>query len=308
MKISLISTVKNEVDNVDKLLGSLACQSRLPDEIIIVDAGSDDGTAEKLHVWQAKFNNMKIIVNDKCNRSEGRNCAISNSTGNIIAAMDFGCLLSADWLKEITEPVINNYADVTAGYYMNAEHTLICDANSYFTHPALFEISEQAFLPSTRSIAFKKECWIKVGGFDENFIIGEDTDFGIKLRKAGYKIHFNDKARVEWNAEASIAKMMKKLFNYSKWDGIGGFSIKFYQKKIVILIISAICAVLMFTNIIFIPLFLIITVYYTVKTFIRAGKKKINTISDIIVVMIKPLYDFIQSAGFVSGCLMRLFK
>ena len=45
MKVSLISTVKDCADGVDAFLASLAAQTRAPDEVVIVDGGSSDGTA-----------------------------------------------------------------------------------------------------------------------------------------------------------------------------------------------------------------------------------------------------------------------
>jgi len=42
MNVSLISTVKNEVSNVDKLIKSILTQTLFPNEIVIVDAGSTE--------------------------------------------------------------------------------------------------------------------------------------------------------------------------------------------------------------------------------------------------------------------------
>ncbi|HRI55746.1 MAG TPA: glycosyltransferase, partial [Anaerolineae bacterium] len=44
MRVSVICTVLNEAEAVGRLLDSLAAQSRPPDEVIIVDGGSSDGT------------------------------------------------------------------------------------------------------------------------------------------------------------------------------------------------------------------------------------------------------------------------
>jgi glycosyltransferase involved in cell wall biosynthesis len=68
MNVSLISTVKNEVSNVDKLINSILTQTFFPNEIIIVDAGSTDGTLEKLLEWGKKLNSLKVLKVPECNR------------------------------------------------------------------------------------------------------------------------------------------------------------------------------------------------------------------------------------------------
>jgi glycosyltransferase involved in cell wall biosynthesis len=301
MKISLISTVKNEVNSVDTLFESIIKQTQKPDEIVIVDAGSVDGTLKKLFYWKNKIANVMIIAANSCNRSVGRNRAIAYSSGEVIAATDFGCTLTDDWLSEITKPIIHGGADVTAGYYLNGELKLISSANSYFTHPALFEIDQNSFLPSTRSIAFKKECWKEIGGFDANFIFAEDTLFSGKLRSSGYRMIFNEKAVVIWNSENSIFVMMNKMFSYSKWDGLGSLNEKFYYKKIILILLLIImaCLSVKFNFVLF--LLLLICAFYSLKTFFKALKKRISISAAILVVFFKPLYDFVQSTGFLSG-------
>jgi len=305
MRISLIATVKNEADNANNFLSSLASQSLQPFEVIITDANSSDGTLSILEGWQNKIPNLKVISIMDCSRSAGRNIAIQNSSGEIIAAADFGCSLNTDWLREISEPIVSGKADVTAGYYINTKPGVMAAVNSFFTHPALFEIDDKTFIPSTRSISFKKECWEKAGGFNEKFILGEDTYFGVVLRKLGFKIYFNKNAVVNWDAESSFFSMVKKLFNYSLWDSIGGFSERFYYKKMVIVSGAVSLVLFSFLNFTFFYLLLLFTGYFTAKTFIRAKKKSISLLPSLIVVLLKPVYDAVQSIGFLSGKIRR---
>jgi len=301
MKVSLILTVKNENDSVDAFFNSLINQSIKPDEIIIVDAGSNDGTYEKLLNYTNIFSNLSIISEPGCNRSQGRNIAIKKAKYDIIAATDFGCLLHKEWLKEIIKPIIDGVSDVTAGFYLNTDKRIIALSNSFFTHPDLYEIDEKTFLPSTRSIAFKKQCWEKVGGFDEKFILGEDTKFDFELKKMKYNFVFNKNAIVYWNAENSILKMMKKLFNYSKWDGAGKFNSFYYIKKSFILLFSILFFIMIFIDIRFIFIFILLFLFFLSKTIIRMKKKRMKISSAFIVLFLKPLYDLIQTIGYFSG-------
>ena len=46
MKVSLIATVLNGAEHIEEFLGSLEAQTRAPDEVVIVDGGSTDGTLQ----------------------------------------------------------------------------------------------------------------------------------------------------------------------------------------------------------------------------------------------------------------------
>ena len=50
--VSVVCTVKNEAANIETLLHSLAAQTRPPNEIVIVDGGSNDETWDVLTRWR----------------------------------------------------------------------------------------------------------------------------------------------------------------------------------------------------------------------------------------------------------------
>ena len=96
--VTLITTVYNEERSIGPLLGSLIAQSRQPEEIIIVDAGSTDRTQEIISDYLARGLPAKLIVEPGASRSRGRNLAIEQARGEIIACIDAGCLAKRDWL------------------------------------------------------------------------------------------------------------------------------------------------------------------------------------------------------------------
>ena len=79
-QISVVATVLNEGQAIERLLKSLAAQTRVPDEVIIVDGGSTDDTLQRLQDWvELEDLPLRILVEAGANISRGRNVAITEA-------------------------------------------------------------------------------------------------------------------------------------------------------------------------------------------------------------------------------------
>lgn len=225
MKISYICTVLNEEKTIASFLESLVRQTLKPDEVVIADGGSKDRTVKIIEGYRTKLKNLNLIVSQKVrlNRSEGRNQAIKTASGEIITASDAGCTLKEDWTEEIVKPFRKNKkTDVVAGFYLPTGNSLLQKLSGELTSVPIEKIDPQIFLPSSRSIAFKKEAWEKTGGYPENFNYCEDLVFNLRLKKSGKTFAFASKAIVFWPQKKSLIGIIKQFFNYSTGDGMAG--------------------------------------------------------------------------------------
>jgi len=106
--VSVTATVLNEFEDIDRLVTSLAQQTLVPAEIVIVDGGSTDGTWERLQAAQSKYPNLVPIRDESCSLqrspgpiARGRNVAISAATSDVVACADAGCSYDPNWLERL---------------------------------------------------------------------------------------------------------------------------------------------------------------------------------------------------------------
>lgn len=230
LKVSFVATAFNEHANVDMLLSGIFNQTRLPDEIVIVDTGSTDGTVEKLEQFAEDSSiPLDIQVLPGGNIAQGRNLAISKARFPIIAVSDFGCYLPKDWLENLIIPFeADPKIQVSYGAYQ------AIDANR---NPArwilgwnLEQINPDSHLPSAVSIAFSKEAWEKVGGYpDWLSLTGEDTYFALELKRSTTFWAFVPEALVQWIAPQTFSETLQKSYRWSTGDGEAGTNASSYR-------------------------------------------------------------------------------
>src|SRR5918911_1037022 len=100
-RVALVATVLNEGATIDALLASVAAQTRLPDEVRLVDGGSTDDTVARARAWAARGLPLSVDVRPGVNISAGRNAAIAGTTAPLVAVTDAGVRLASDWLARL---------------------------------------------------------------------------------------------------------------------------------------------------------------------------------------------------------------
>lgn len=218
MKVSVIATVKNEGEALRPLLDSLIQQSRLPDEVVICDGGSSDNTVALLQEY-AQWLPLRIVAAPGANISAGRNQAIMAATGTIIAVTDAGVILSPYWLEDLILPILEEGAAVASGWFEPDPFTDFEVIMGATVLPALDDINPSEFLPSSRSVAFRKTAWEAVGGYPEWLDHSEDLVFDLALLENHSPFAFVDSAVAYFRPRGSLSSFFRQYYAYARGDG-----------------------------------------------------------------------------------------
>jgi glycosyltransferase involved in cell wall biosynthesis len=185
-EVSVVVPAYNASRTIGRCIESLLGLSKNspPHEIIIVDNGSDDGTAETI-----RKHSRITLVEEKAVRgpSAARNAGVRAATGAIIAFTDADCVVTPEWLVHGVPPLGKSGVCGVAGLiqgvepknevqqWMNSRNIL--DARAALANP---------FRPyiQTANAFFRREDFWKVDGFDMALPYGEDCDFSWRMLEA----------------------------------------------------------------------------------------------------------------------------
>jgi len=217
MRISVVVTVLNEAESLPRMLDGLVAQTHPPDEVVICDGGSTDGTLplleaeSRLPLW--------VIRRPGTNISQGRNAAIEAATGEVIAVADAGVRSSPQWLEKIAAPFADARTQAVAGFFLPDPHTAFETAMGATVLPELQEVNPAHFLPSSRSVAFRKSAWVAVGGYPEWLDYCEDLIFDFRLRERFGPFVFAPEALVYFRPRSDVRAFFVQYYRYARGDG-----------------------------------------------------------------------------------------
>lgn len=261
-KVTVIATVFNEEDSIELFLESLYAQTRVPDEIVIVDGGSNDRTVElikKSKVKSKKYRAKVRIIVKSGNRSVGRNNAIKNASYDLIAITDAGCIPHKTWLYQLILAHNKTKADVIAGYYDAKPKTHFEEAIVPYTLVMPDNVDPKNFLPATRSMLLEKKVWEKLGGFNELLSDNEDYEFAKKLKKNNITIEFNKNAKVTWIPQSDIQGFTRMIYRFAKGDAYAGI----FRPKVAFIFARYLLGIIFLAYILYSQNYSLLTILYS---------------------------------------------
>ena len=209
MKLSVVVITRNAGVFMRDCLDSLIHQSTKPDEVLVVDAKSTDGTPDIVKEYSAKWPFVKLLVHPGT-RGEGRNFGVENSSGDIVAFIDADAIAHAMWVEEIIKAMTD--ADVVAG----REVRLGYQGFTSLKRVGMLHKGADITYPSV-NLAYRKTVFEAIDGFDPWFKEAEEVDLNYRAVDAGYRMFYHPNAIVYHNARSTFVGFFKQSF----WYGFG---------------------------------------------------------------------------------------
>ena len=247
--VSIIVPVRNESRFIERTLERLLSQDYgrpgAPGfEIIVVDGGSTDGTPDLVEKFAADYANIRLLANSKRLSSAARNIAIRVARGDVLLLVDGHCNLPGKrYLKDLADALQRSGADclgrpqpqeawstaqgaesTASGSPLPAprsslERAVAAARSSRLGHhpDSYIYSSAEGFVPAKSvAVAYRREVFEKIGGFDERFDACEDVDFNHRVDRAGLRCFFTPRIAAHYAPRNTLRGLFRQLFRYGR--------------------------------------------------------------------------------------------
>jgi GT2 family glycosyltransferase len=210
LKTSLVIVNKNErllsdtLDAVQPFVGNAL------HEVVVVDASNralDD--IRLAHEW-AKWIDYTQPEGVGITIAHQRNIGVRQSEGDVIVFTDSGCLPEDGWLERLLAPILEEEEFVSCGPARSIGKSVYSGVHWWGNAD-----NDYVTMATTINLAFRREAFEAVGGFDEAFGSAEDIDFTWRLADLGYRLRWVQDAvvRHDWGTRK---RQLRRSFFYGK--------------------------------------------------------------------------------------------
>ncbi len=216
-KVSILIPAYNEEKRIGEAVKSVL-DSNYPNlEVIVVDDGSEDRTAEI-----AEGLGVRVIRTAHVGKAKALNKALKYASGEVIVVLDADTVVERDGLKKLIAPFSDRKVMLVVGTLMPKKRGIL----SYFQRIEYAVMSELLLSHTQRRmplptvfgafIAIRRELLEEIGGFPED-IPGEDAYLLVYALEKGYNVK-----SVDINAETEVPTTLRGLIEQRlRWSKTG---------------------------------------------------------------------------------------
>lgn len=218
--ISIIIPAYNADKIISYCLDSLMNQTieRSEYEIIVVDDGSTDKTAEVVQCYES----IRLITQHNQGPASARNNGAGEARGEIILFTDSDCVPQKNWIEKMIEPFQQepDLAGVRGAYVTDQkEMTARFVQAEYEDKYDVLRKQKYIDFVDTYSAGFKRDIFLQFNGYDTSFPVAcaEDVELSFRMAAKGCKIVFNPEAIVRHTHPAAYILYLKKKYKFAYW-------------------------------------------------------------------------------------------
>ncbi len=215
--VSIVVPAYNAAKSISGVIEALLQQDYPQDklEIIIIDDGSTDSTAEIVKQYPVRYINQ-----ENKGPAAARNLGWRLSNNEIICFTDSDCLAEKMWVtKMVTRYTSEHVAGVGGSYdIVNPQNLLASCIHEEIIQRHLQMSGEVNYLGAF-NVSYRRSVLEEVDGFDESYRIasGEDNDIAYRIKKIGYHLIFDKDIGVAHHHPTNLFKYLKRQFRHGYW-------------------------------------------------------------------------------------------
>jgi O-antigen biosynthesis protein len=177
-------------------------------ELVVVDNGSRDRTRE---VVREHRDRVQLAEEPTRGAGAARNAGVARATGEVVAFTDADCVVDPGWLRSLVAPLRDPRVGIAGGPIraLAPANDVARFGEAVHDHRAAIEVYRPPYA-ITMSWASPRGVIAELGGFDNRFRRGQDTDLSYRIVQAGYRLAFVPDAIVYHRNEETLAGLFSE--------------------------------------------------------------------------------------------------
>jgi len=218
IQASIIIPAYNAANRISACLEALLAQNTARNyEIIVVDDGSTDNTAEIVK----QYHQVRLITQANAGPASARNHGVEEAAGKMVLFIDDDCIASPDWSERMLAPFDDPELIGAKGAYLTNQKELTARFVQIEYEEKYDVLAKHQYIDfiDTYSAAFRYREFLNAGGYDNRFSTAstEDQEFSFRLANMGHKMIFIPDAKVRHTHVSTISGYIRKKYKIGYW-------------------------------------------------------------------------------------------
>jgi cellulose synthase/poly-beta-1,6-N-acetylglucosamine synthase-like glycosyltransferase/peptidoglycan/xylan/chitin deacetylase (PgdA/CDA1 family) len=217
--IAVVVPAFNEQVMIERAVGSLAA-SEYPDfEVVVVDDGSTDKTAEL--VAALELDNVRLVRQDNAGKAAALNTGVEVSDSEVVVMVDGDTLFEADTLINLVRPFADPEVAAVSGNTKVGNRRGLLGRWQHIEYVIGFNLDRRMYevLQCTPTVpgavgAFRRDVLVELGGVPGD-TLAEDTDLTLAIGRTGARVVYADDARAWTEAPATLGALWRQRYRWS---------------------------------------------------------------------------------------------
>ncbi|MER5963247.1 bifunctional polysaccharide deacetylase/glycosyltransferase family 2 protein [Streptomyces sp. NPDC002057] len=216
--VSVLVPAYNEAACIENTVRSLI-DSEHPIEIIVVDDGSNDGTARI--VEDMGLPNVRVVRQLNAGKPAALNRGVANARHDLIVMMDGDTVFEPATVGELVQPFADPRVGAVAGNAKVGNRDSMIGAWQHIEYVMGFNLDRRMYdmlrcMPTIPGAvgAFRRSALERVGGMSDD-TLAEDTDITMALHRDGWRVVYAENARAWTEAPESVQQLWSQRYRWS---------------------------------------------------------------------------------------------
>lgn len=220
--VTVAIPVRNGAATIAEQLEALEAQAYPHDwEVLVVDNGSTDNTAEIVRAWGLRLRSLRVISEPRPGIGPARNRALKEARGDAMAICDADDIVQPGWLAGLVEglrehELVGGHADMS----LSNPPKVVKMRGALPTDRLPEGIGAWPFAPGG-NMAVRVDVARELHGWDEMYVAGsDDIDFSWRMSRAGYSLGFAPTAVIDYRLRPGLRMLMRQFYSYGKSESL----------------------------------------------------------------------------------------